>query len=100
LQIRLVFPAFATIYPIVGESMPATTKDILMTQDKQPQDVLEAEKPATPPADQPAKKNDADRDQPKSPQAEGDGGAQPMAHPPEDTFVGTNTHPRPGKSGS
>jgi hypothetical protein len=81
--------------------MLADTKDNLMTQDnKQPQDVLEVEKPATPPADQPAKKNDADRDQPQSPRAEGNGATQPMAHPPEDTFVGTNTHPQPGKSGS
>jgi hypothetical protein len=74
-----------------------------MTQDKQPQDILEVEKPVTPPADSPAKKNDADRDQsqPASPpRAEGDGPAQPMAHPPEDTFVGKDTHPRPGKSGS
>jgi hypothetical protein len=71
-----------------------------MTQDKQPQDILEVEKPATPPADQPAKKNDADRDpsQPATPPRAEE--PQPMAHPPEDTFVGTDTHPRPGKSGS
>jgi hypothetical protein len=71
-----------------------------MTEDKQPHDVLEAEKPATPPAESPAKKNDADREQSQPPRADGDGPAQPMAHPPEDTFVGTDTHPRPGKSGS
>lgn len=83
--------------------MPVKTKDILMTQDKQPNDILETEKPVTQPADPPAKKNDADREQsqPGSPlRSDGNGAAQPMAHPPEDTFVGTNTHPQPGKSGN
>jgi hypothetical protein len=86
---------------VAGESIPANTKDIFMTQDK-PQDILEVEKPATPAA-RPAEKNDAERDQSQAgspPRAGGDGPAQPMAHPPEDTFVGAGTHPRPGKSGS
>jgi hypothetical protein len=74
-----------------------------MTQDKQPQDILEVEKPATPQTDSPAGKKDADHKPPQPgnpPQADGDGAVQPMAHPPEDTFVGPDTHPRPAKSGS
>ena len=75
------------------------TKEVLMNQTDQAQDTLETEKPATPATGQPANKDDKGGEQrPEGqPRAKADEGpAQPMAHPPEDTFVATETPP--GKS--
>jgi hypothetical protein len=98
-RIELVCAEFSTIYPVAGDSMPAQ-KDTLMNQDNLSPDVLEAEKRADA-----ANANSADGRQSGAegrPRTDADAQAKPvppMAHPPEDTFVGVGTHPRPEKTG-
>jgi hypothetical protein len=89
-RIELVCAEFSTIYPMAGESVPVHLKDTLMSQDNRSPDVIEAEKRTN----QAANANSADGGQCRP-----DKPAQPMAHPPEDTFVGVGTHPRPEKTG-
>jgi hypothetical protein len=81
-----------------------------MTQNNQRQDVLETEKPQIAPMSAPANDKEDQGEQPRDrsdqnqkPRAEAvadAGPPQPMAHPPEDTFVAVGTHPRPGPKGS
>lgn len=65
------------------------------------QDALVTEKPAIPATNQPANKSSTDSgDESRSegqPRGKDEGSAQPMAHPPEDTFVAAGTT-QPGKS--
>jgi hypothetical protein len=81
-----------------------------MTQNNQRQDVLETEKPQIAPTRSPAndKENQGEQpgdrsDQNHKPRAAivpDAGPPQPMAHPPEDTFVAVGTHLRPVPKGS
>jgi len=72
-----------------------------MTQNNQPQDTIEAEKPAIAPTDRPANEGHAkdDRSEQKAPPradaGTDKGSPQPMAHPPEGKSVGESTPLRP-----
>jgi hypothetical protein len=81
-----------------------------MTQNNQRQDVLETEKPQIAPTSSPANDKENQGEQPgdRSDQNHKPRAAivpdavppQPMAHPPEDTFVAVGTHLRPVPKGS
>jgi hypothetical protein len=80
-----------------------------MTQNNQRQDVLETEKPQIAPTSAPANDKENQGEQPgdrsnqnqKPRGSSADAGPpQPMAHPPEDTFVAVGTHPQPVPKGS
>jgi hypothetical protein len=76
-----------------------------MTHNNQRQDVLETEKPQIAPTNDKENRGEQPRDRsdqdPKPRGGSADAGPpQPMAHPPEDTFVAVGTHARPVPKGS
>ena len=77
------------------------TREILMNQNDQAQDIFKTEKPAIPAAGHPADKDDMGGEQRPEGQPRDradEEPPQPIAHPPEDTIVAPGTHPQPGKS--
>jgi hypothetical protein len=76
---------------------------MFMNRDNQPQSTLDIEKPEAKPMDRPVKDDRPTSDQsrpeeaPRQDTSQNDGPPQPLAHPPEDTFVSEDSHLRPGQ---
>jgi hypothetical protein len=73
-----------------------------MNQNNQPQDIVEQEKSETGSTDRPARDSNVTDNRTKREERSGvgadkEGSPQPMAHPPEDTFVAEDTQSRPGR---
>lgn len=77
-----------------------------MNQNNQPQDTVEQEKPEIGSTDRPARDGNVTDNRTKREEQSGvgadkgadkEGSPQPMAHPPEDTFVAEDTQSRPGR---